>query len=674
VPSRLPCLILSHRRRGKLSEFEQPRLTNELNNLTENGLVLRKILGFVNRGLEKQVPATGLGIFRICFGLVIVQEIAFLYYFRHLIFDPLPFIDQASPVVLSSLFLWGLAACCLVAGYRTRLAAVVNYLFWVIFVFFTPLRQDFGGGFDQLMTGSSFLLMFLPTEKALSLDNLRSKLNRVLDGKHFVEPRRVPVLCYYLPIVFSLGLLYFDAAVHKLSSEFWRNGFGAWLPSSMPYYMSGLRMDWLLNNKPVERLIGYTLIVFQFVFIFLCCLRPCRVPLLIIGMAFHGGILLCLNIYPFGFGMLAHYVLMVPFVWWRWLRHQVQFKHPSLVVFYDELCPLCNRTVIFLRHFDCLKTLEFKGLQTHARQCSALDRIPDEELLKDLYALDRTGRLYSGFDTYIKILISMKVTGPVGFLLKTPGVYTLGTHIYRKIADQRARLTCGNDCPVSGEPGAVDRDLFESLSRRCLGTAGQRPYRIAKFLVLILLLQLNSTVHYGLFYRLDIPIQPAGLWSQLNAASNGILTLSHTFLGITPHALYMHDHFAGYDHILAISYRHPDGTEKWLPFVNEQGRLLAPHWGRVQSMWANVAVTAHIKRERLDKFIRKVTVFWAMKLGLDLSFTEFIIKLKEIRAPMTWELDLRRKNMNQPWRDIGTAIWQNGAMRIEIPAIDLERL
>ncbi len=636
--------------------------------------LLQPALKLVNKGLEKRVAATGLGVFRICFGLVAFQEIIFLYYFRHLIFDPVPFIEQASPLLNLLLVLWGLSACCLTLGYRTRLAAVVNYLFWVTFVWLTPLRQDFDGGFDQLMIGSSFLLLFLPSEKALSFDNLRLKLRNSITGRHYQPPRRVPVLCYYIPLIFSLGLLYFDAAVHKLSAEFWRNGLGAWLPPSMPYYTSGIGMDWLLNNKPLERLIGYTLIVFQFVFVFLCCFRPSRIPLLLIGAAFHGGIILSLNIYPFGFGMLAHYVLMAPFAWWRRLGERVRRRQPTLIVFYDELCPLCNRTVIVLRHFDVFNTLAFKGLQTYARQYAALDRIADEELLQDLYALDQSGRLYSGLETYIRILRAMKYTALAGLVLKLPGIYVLANRLYRRIADRRGRRICADGCPVPIAQSVRQGDPVETFFRRCMGGERQRPYRIAKAFVVILLLQLNSTIHYGLLYRLGMPVQSAAVWTQLDAASNGILMLSHTFLGITPHALYMHDHFAGYNHILAIAYKSSGGQEKWLPFVNEEGRLIAPNWGRVQSMWANIAVTPHINRARLDKFIEKVTAFWGTKLGLDLETTEFIIKLKEIRVSMEWERDLRRKNLSQPWHNVGTAIWKNGNMHVVIPAIDLESL
>ena len=55
--------------------------------------------------------------------------------------------------------------------------------------------------------------------------------------------------------------------------------------------------------------------------------------------------------------------------------------------------------------------------------------------------------------------------------------------------------------------------------------------------------------------------------------------VSGTFLGILPHALYLHDHFSQYDRIIGITYLDGKGNEHWLPFVNEQGRMLAPNWG-----------------------------------------------------------------------------------------------
>ena len=237
----------------------------------------RKLKTLVEKGLVKQVPAVGLGAFRIGFSLVILQEIVFLFYFRHLIFDPVPFFDRASPILHFFLLVWAAIAVCLVLGYHTRTAAVANYVFWVVFVVFTPMWQDFDGGFDQLMTGSSFLLIFLPTERALSLDNLRSKLRYSTPAGRYEPNDKVSVLAYYLPLAISLGLLYLDSGIHKLSASFKRNGMG--LASAHHALLHvGYRHDPLLNLKLVEMFIGYTIIVFQLVFYFVL-VPPFRVPL-----------------------------------------------------------------------------------------------------------------------------------------------------------------------------------------------------------------------------------------------------------------------------------------------------------------------------------------------------------------------------------------------------------
>ncbi|MDD5033221.1 MAG: DCC1-like thiol-disulfide oxidoreductase family protein [Methylococcaceae bacterium] len=633
--------------------------------------MIRLLRTGLQQGLEKQVPATGLGVFRILVGLVILQEVLFLLYFGHLIFDRAPFIEQASPVVDLFLALWVVLALCLTLGYHTRFAALANYLLWIVFVGFTPMWLDFDGGFDQMMTGIGFLLVFLPTERGLSLDNLRLKLKYSAPGWDYRPPESVSVLCYYLPLAMVLGLLYLDAGIHKLSAEFWRNGMGSWLPPSHPYYMSALDMSWLLNHKTVEQVIGYTLIVFQFLFLPLFWFKRCRVPLLLIGVSFHVGIILSLNIYQFGFGMLAPYALLVPFSWWKCLASMLRRKSPALTVFYDGLCPLCKRTVIVLSHFDLAGAVDFKDLQTHAKTCRQLDPIPEAELLKDLYALDLKHRLYSGVDTYIRILSAMIYPAPLAWIVGLPGIHSLAELVYRRIADNRARLSCDESCAAL----AIDpqEDPFRQIHAQWLGTPRRQATRIAKLTVLVILLQLNSTLQFGVFYRLNEGHASSEAGQLLEGLSNAVLFISHTFLGITPHALYMHDHFAGYEHILAVAYRDKDGQERFLPFVNEEGRIVAPNWGRIQCWWANIAVTPHIKRKRLNKALMQLTAFWGTKVGVDLLNTEFLLKMKEVRVPMDWEANLRDHNLRQPWRDIGTVRWDElGQVRVETPGIDLE--
>ena len=611
---------------------------------------------------SKQAPAAGIGLFRIFYGLITLQEIIFLLYFNHLIFDPIPYIDVEFPMIPFFLCLWGVIAAFIVVGYRYQFAMACNYIIWIIFVNFTPMQRDFDGGFDLFMIGTGFFLLFMPGDRAFSIDNLRYKLSTPFTHYSAYPKPTVSTLAYTLPVAICLGFLYFDSAIHKMFAEHWRNGLGTWLPATQPYYVSTIDMSYLLNNTLLQNILGYTILIFQFTFIFFFTQRRLRVIYLLVGLGLHLGITLSFNIYPFGLGMLSFYALLVPFKWWRCIGRLVTAKQPSLTVFYDQLCPLCNRTVLILNHFDLFSCIDFKSAQEHAAHYPALASINNETLLTDLYALDRTNRIYSGVDTYARIFIKMRYLFPIGIILNLPGIHQFALKKYRSIADTRNRIPCSSACPI---PQVLpDTTLYHQFFE---GVAAQKPQafsrKLSKILLALLVLQLNSSIHYGLIYRLnaDNPQNP------ISQASNAVLMISQTFLGITPHALYLHDHFAGYDHILAITYTDQDGAERWLPFVNEQGRLLAPNWGRVHSMWANIAVTPNIDNKRLHKFIMKVTAFWGQKIGLNLDNVVFNIKLKKISAPSYWVEDQLHKNFTSPWTTIGTAKWTDNRISFDLP-------
>ncbi len=611
---------------------------------------------------SKQAPATGIGLFRIFYGLITLQEIIFLLYFNHLIFDPIPYIDVEFPMIPFFLCIWGGIAAFIVVGYRYQFAITSNYIIWIIFVNFTPMQRDFDGGFDLFMIGAGFFLLFMPGDRAFSIDNLRRKLSTPFTHYSTYPKPTVSVLAYYLPVAICLGFLYFDSAIHKMFAEHWRNGLGTWLPATQPYYVSAIDMSYLLNNKLLQNILGYTILIFQFTFLFFFTKRQLRIVYLLIGLGLHLGITLSFNIYPFGLGMLSFYTLLVPFKWWRYIGRLITAKQPSLTVFYDQLCPLCNRTVLILNHFDIFSCIDFKSAQEHASHYPALASISDEILLTDLYALDRVGRMYLGVDTYAQIFMKMRYLFPLGILLRLPGIYQFALKKYRHIADSRNRIPCSSVCLTSRT--LQDDTLYHQFFE---GVAVQKPNafsrKLAKIVLALLVLQLNSSIHYGLIYRLnaDKPQNP------ISQASNAILMVSQTFLGITPHALYLHDHFAGYDHILAITYTDKNGAEHWLPFVNEQGRLLAPNWGRVHSMWANIAVTPNIDNKRLYKLIMKVTAFWGQKIDLNLDNVVFNIKLKKISAPSYWVYDQLHQNFTSPWVTIGTAKWIDNRIAFDLP-------
>lgn len=494
--------------------------------------------------LAKQSPATGIGIFRIFYGLVALQEIVFLYRFNHLIFDPIPYIDVEFPTIPFFLCLWVIVVSCIVLGYRYRLAVTWNYLFWIVFVNFTAMQRDFDGGFDLFMTGAGLFLLFMPGDRAFALDSLRYKLSTPFVHYSSYPKATVSALTYYLPVFVCLGFLYFDSDVHKQFAQHWRNGLGAWLPSTQPYYVSALDMSVFLNNELFEKTVGYTILAFQFAFMFFFSDRRFRVIFLLVGISLHLGITLSLNIYPFGLAMLSFYPLVVPFAWWRQLGRLFCAKHPLLTVFYDKQCPLCNRTVLILNHFDILKRIDFKNAQDYAADFPPLAKIDQKTLLTDLYALDANGKVYVGVDTYIQIFIAMGYLLPIGLLLKLPGIHTIASATYRKIADNRVRVDCNTQCLVSTplENDTLYHKLFEEY-----GNQKPRAFarQITKITVALLILQLNCTLHYGLLYRLKINLYDSPATVPIASGSNALLMVSRIFLGIAPHALYLHDHFSG---------------------------------------------------------------------------------------------------------------------------------
>ncbi len=633
-----------------------------------------KLLVFkINALYSKKVPATGVGLFRLLFGLVTLQEVFFLLYFNHLIFDPIPYLDVEFPMIPFFLALWAVVAFCLTIGYRCQAASIANYIFWLVFVNLTPMQRDFDGGFDLFMIDANFFLIFMPIDQAFSVDSLRKKLLTPFVHYSQYKAPQVTALAYYLPVTICLGFLYFDSAIHKMFAEHWRNGLGAWLPSSIPYYMSALDLSWLLNIEILQKIIGYTIIVFQFSFLLLYHRRSFRWLYFLIGASMHLGITLSFNIYPFGMGMLIFYALVMPFAWYRKIGAVLQAKQPVLTVFYDQQCPLCNRTVLTLNHFDLFRCVEFKPAQVYGIDYPALAELGEQQLLTDLYALDTDGRVYAGVDTYAQILIAMRYTAIVGVLMRLPLIYPWICRRYRAIADSRSRLVCDVSClPASSEsfPPSLYERIFEAEHA---APARRHVHKISKFLLVLILFQINSSIHYGLLYRLHVDTRQSPITSVMADMSNAVLMMSHTFLGISPHALYLHDHFGGYEHLLAITYLDANGDEQWLPFVDKQGRLLAPNWGRVHSMWANIAVTPNIDELRLKKFIMKVTAFWGKKTDLDLENTQFIIKMKKIRAPFVWEKDLRNSNLSGEWQAIGSAQWFGKEVKIGLPT-DIDSL
>ena len=96
----------------------------------------------------------------------------------------------------------------------------------------------------------------------------------------------------------------------------------------------------------------------------------------------------------------------------------------------------------------------------------------------------------------------MRYLSPIGIILSLPGIHQFAVKKYRSIADTRNRIPCTSDCllPQALPDTTLYHRFFEDV-------ATQKPKafsrKLAKILIALLILQLNSSIHYGLIYRLN---------------------------------------------------------------------------------------------------------------------------------------------------------------------------
>jgi len=602
----------------------------------------------------KQVDGGGLAIFRIVFCLVLLAEVLHLFYFRHLIFDVIPFVEGAEIGFTTPLLLWMATLVLLGLGLYTRPAALVNYGFALIL--FSSLKT-----YAYMMTpvyiGMSFLFLFLPISRRLSLDRLRLKLR--YSGPHFrYQPSAtVSQLAYYVPVLVGMAFVYFDSALYKLTSPLWLTGLGMWETLSLPYE-TPFNHSYLLNQEVLVKFLSYLTLVFEFFFLFLFPFRRYWLWLLLIGLGLHVGILLSLAVPLFAVGFASFYVLMVPAgCWRRWLAPRV--GSPSLTFYYDAESLPGTRTRVLLEQLDRHRTVRFRSAQEFASQEPALRDVAPRVLGTAAYSIDAQGRVYSGLATYEQVLRRISYLRPLGWLLRLPGGRALGWAAYRWLA--RPLVAGGGLTPTAADglpPSATLHTL--KLAGAAAGLAGLLILQgLASYNIpLVRLLRRNSRLEYTLVGR------------GLARASEAVDGPAHNFFGIAKHPIALDEHFAGYTHLIAVTYTGADGVEQFLPITQPSGQPGAYLSGAIWLKWVHSVVSAKVDQQRLAKGIRSFTAFWAHQHGVDLANCRFSVKVKKIAVPTTWQRDFLNQQLRKPWQDAGFVTWHDQQFAAHLATIE----
>lgn len=617
---------------------------------------------------DKKISGMGLSVFRISYGTVLLLEIIQFYYFRHLMFDKIPYLEPAEINFGIPVAIWGISVFFIIIGLFTRTATIINYILSVILI---GSITTYEYHMFYAYMGINFLLIFLPVSRNLSLDRLLLKYKYSNTRFNYNPPKEVSVLSYYIPVLLGIAFVYFDSVFFKFSSHFWRNGLGLWLPSSVPQ-TAFIPLNTFMNQKYLVLGMGFLTLIFESIFLFTFFRKKWRVPLLIIGLGLHIGILICYPIPWFALGMISIYLLMVPVSWWKRLFGTGKTVKPKMTFYYDAECPLCNRTKITIQHFDIYNKIEFKTVQFYAEQDELLKNIPLDEMLDDIHSVKQE-KIYKGLDTYIQVLNSMGYTKPLSWILRIPGIYHLGKSVYSYIAKTRNTERCTEENCGYIPPVVPAKDEEMKLLRN-FTLKDLKISLIRMGVIILILMQLivsyNSPVNK--IIRDKIGFQETALNNKIERTCYTVEKTTKVYLGITGHGIFMDYHFSEYNHLIAVVYIDKDNNKKeiWLPIMDKDGTPGKYLFGPIWAKWSFRANHNKIIQSDLEKGIRDFTAFWAKKNGVNLNDAEFIIKLKKIETPHNWEKDFLKKQMEKPWQDIGKAKWQDKIYSIEIPEVE----
>ncbi|MGK6342206.1 DCC1-like thiol-disulfide oxidoreductase family protein [Chryseobacterium sp. DT-3] len=614
----------------------------------------------IRRLYNKKISGLGLSIFRIAYTLVLFCDVVQFNYFRHLIFDKIPFLEPAEIDFGIPIKIWMIAIIFIMLGLFTRLATIINYLMTIILI---GSINSYEYHMFYIYVSINFIIMFLPISQHLSLDRLLLKYKYSTTHFNYNPPDTVSVLYYYIAVIVGIVMIYFDSTLYKYDSKFWLEGLGMWLPTSVPC-TNFLSIPYLLDQKYLMIFLGYLTLGFETIFIFTFFRKKWRVPLLFIGLGLHLGILICYPIPWFGLGMCAIYLLMVPVSWWKKLFKSSE-KPARLTFYYDGECPLCNRTKVTIQHFDISKRIDFKTAQHYAEQNELLKDIPTDTLLDDIHSV-RNGKVYKGLDTYIQVFSAITYLKPLSWILRIPGIYHAGKAVYQYVAQNRNTERCTEEnCGYTPPILPQDEEKFKILQNFTV-----KDLRIAgitigiSFIVLFqILVSYNSIVKSG--------FENTAIGKRINNLSISVEKFSKPYMGITHHGVFTESHFSEYNHIIALTYLNKNGQEIWLPIINKDGTnstylYSGPTWAK----WGFRVMDNKINQNNVIKGVRDFSAFWAAMNGIDLNSATFIIKVKKIDTPHNWEKGFLKKQMEKPWMDAGVATWHNKEYSINIQEIE----
>ena len=204
------------------------------------------------------------------------------------------------------LAVWAASAVALLVGYRPRLAAAIA---WVLAVSFVQGNSYLHNGGDQLKLVLLFMLAFLPSDGRWAVR--QHPLARNAAGPVLVQAWPLRLL------LVQLALMYFMNGYYKAMGPQWRDGSVMFFVANNPTW-AHVSPNYLPLPDAVWRASAWVTMWWELLFPLLVTLPLTRKATLWVGVVFHLGTLVHLEVGLFPLWALCYYVPLVP--WDRWGR------------------------------------------------------------------------------------------------------------------------------------------------------------------------------------------------------------------------------------------------------------------------------------------------------------------------------------------------------------------
>lgn len=469
--------------------------------------MLSKLTAFFNEHYRRVDPRW-LGIFRICFGCLLLSELFYRWSYARLLFSNdgvLPNHFSLFAPMGQDLFsiyhvfstveevhlafaLTFVVFACFTVGYRTRLFHILS-AFLITSLHSRNLFTENGG---SVVTHSlAIWTLFLPLGQCFSIDAIRRSLGAVHEksAAQLNQRETAPVEPFVSIVVFGLilqwSVIYFFNCVHK-SGAGWRDhsaiywflyqdrivtGLGVWAREHVPFWVFAVLTRATLI---VEGALAFILLVPS-------SQKWMRRVAFVLALGLHGNIAALSRLGPFSYVMVMFFLMLFGQEELNFLGRWFGRPTRKVTVIFDSDCGICLFTCRVLKRLDPWHVLTFIGNDDLEKLPAGLD---PKQCETSVVVVDHAGRFFIEERAVRRLLRALPFGIVVAAWMYVPGLSQLTRLAYRAVADNRLAISsffglgaCGiapppsQDSP-SAEPwlGRIGNDLrnFRAIGRETL--------------------------------------------------------------------------------------------------------------------------------------------------------------------------------------------------------------